>query len=256
MRKAAATLTVTTLVLGIFGAFFRWLQNINAFEAETGLLKPFHGTTIVFLIYCVVAIAAIAVLSFGWMKRYAGERDVTALRSTTPVPAVLGWVLGVGFVLAAVILLFTADFSANPMAQRLFGAAGIFGGLCFPFLPGRLDGRVNSIGRTAAAVAVLFCCCWLIFCYYVNRADPVIFSFAVEILAIASTAVAFYYIAAFHYGAGQNGRALLAVQLASFFNVTALFDSRRLAFTAMLLIAAAMTLMFEFLLVENMRDKQ
>ena len=51
MRKSALTFTVTTLVLGIFGAFFRWLQNANAFDAETGCAIPGHGTSIVFLIY-------------------------------------------------------------------------------------------------------------------------------------------------------------------------------------------------------------
>ena len=58
MRKTALTLTVSTLVLGIFGAFLRWLQTMSAFEKETGFSVPGAGTTVVFVIYSILAIAA------------------------------------------------------------------------------------------------------------------------------------------------------------------------------------------------------
>ena len=37
MRKNALTITLCVLVLGIFGAFLRWLQTRSIFEEETGL---------------------------------------------------------------------------------------------------------------------------------------------------------------------------------------------------------------------------
>ena len=46
MRKTALTLTVSTLVLGIFGAFLRWLQTMSAFDKETGFPIPGAGTTV------------------------------------------------------------------------------------------------------------------------------------------------------------------------------------------------------------------
>ena len=47
MQKTAITVTVTTLVLGVFGAFFRWLQTTGAFEAEHG--RAFLATASTFV---------------------------------------------------------------------------------------------------------------------------------------------------------------------------------------------------------------
>lgn len=254
MRKTAAAFTVTTLVLGIFGAFFRWLQNTNAFDKATGLPVPAHGTTIVFLIYCVLAVAAVTVLSFVWLRRYAFAKDITALRSATPIPIVLGWILAAGFVLAACVVLFFADFGAYPTIQRIFGAFAILGGVCFPFLIGKPDGSIRSFGRTAAAVAVLFFCFWLIYCYRINSGDPILMNYATEILAVAAAAAAMYYVASFHFGAGYGRRAVFAVQLAVFFNFSTLFDTRSTAMTVMFLCTTGILLILEFLLLENMKQ--
>lgn len=255
MRKTATTVTVATLILSVFGAFFRWLQLTNAFDPENGLPTPFHGTTIVYLVYSVLAVAIIVVLTYGWLNRYDCSRGLPALRCSTVIPRILGWVFGVCFALGSCAVLFQADYSTYPLLQRLFGAFGILGGLCFPFLPAKADGSAHSFGRLAAAVSVLFGCYWLIFCYRMNAEDPVRWSFAVEILAVAAIAVALYYIAGFHYGAGTGRRALLAVQLAVFFDVSALFDPRSTGLTVMFFCIAAMLLTTEYLIIENLREK-
>ena len=108
MQKTAITVTVTTLVLGVFGAFFRWLQTTGAFEAETGCFTPWHGTTIVFVIYCVLAVAAILALNLLWLRRFTGAEDVAALRCGTGLPAALSWIFGGAFALCACVLMFTA----------------------------------------------------------------------------------------------------------------------------------------------------
>lgn len=256
MRKSALTFTVTTLVLGIFGAFFRWLQNANAFDAETGCAIPGHGTSIVFLIYCVLAVAAVLVLTLGWFRRFDYGKDASALRDSTPLPTILCWLLGVVFAAASCVMLFGSDLSRFPAAQRLFGAGGILAGLCLPFLPAKKDGSSHSLSAVAAAAAVIFCCYWLLFCYRIHADDPVIWRFATEILAVAASAAAFYYIAAFHYQAGHGSRALLAVQLAAFFNIVCLFDKRNLALGLMFFITAVLMLLMEYLIIQNMWEKR
>ena len=254
MRKTAATVTVTTLILGIFGAFFRWLQKHNAFEKETGYPIPFHGTTIVFLIYCVLAIAFIAALCFVWLRRYSCNKDVSALRCSTHVPAVLSWIFGVGFALGAAVVLFFSDYGTYPTMQRIFGAFGIIGGLCFPFLIAKTDGHARSFGAAAASAADIFACYALVFCYRSHSMDPIIGGYAVEILAVAAAAAALYYVAAFHYGAARGSRALFAVQLGVFFCVSTLFDGHSNPVSVMFLCMTGMLLLTEFLLLENLQD--
>ena len=254
MRKTAITVAVTNLVLGIFGAFLRWLQNANAYEAETGCIIPWHGTTVVLVIYCVLAVAAILALDLLWLRRYTGDGNIAALRSASRLPAVLSWVFGVVFALCACVLMFASAYSRYPLALRLLGAFGILAGLSFPFLPGKQDGSGRALGRAAATTVTLFYCFWLVCCWRSHSANPAVWVFVMEILAVASGTVAFYYIAAFHYGAAHSGRALPAVQLAVLFHMVTLFDERDTVQGLMLLLCIGMLLLLEFLLIENLRE--
>ena len=185
MQKTAITVTVSTLVLGIFGAFFRWLQTTSALETETGCFTPWHGTTIVFVIYCILAVAALLARELLWLRRYTGDGDIAALRSASGLPAVLGWAFGGIFVLCACVLMFTSAYSRYPLAQRLLGAFGILAGLSLPFLPGKQDGSGRALGRAAATTVTLFCCFWLVCCWRTHSADPAVWRFVMEVLAVA-----------------------------------------------------------------------
>lgn len=256
MRKIAIYVTVTTLVLGVFGAFLRWLQNSGAYDAETGCITPWHGTTIVLLIYCVFVVAVILALNLLWLRHYARNDDAAALRSTSSLPTALSWVFGGAFVLASCVIMFSAAHSRYPLAHRLLGAFGILAGLSFPFLPGKQDGSSRALSRTAATTLTLFCCFWLVCCWRNHSVNPTLWVFVMEILAIASSTVAFYYIAAYHFGAGRGSRALPAVQLAVFFDLVTLFDARSTVQSLMILLFAGMLLLLETLLVENLQESR
>ena len=141
MRKTALTFTVTTLVLGVFGAFLRWLQLMNAFDKETGFPVPGAGVTTVLIVYCVLALAAFCVLTLLWLGRYDRAKTAeTALKCTTAAPLIISWALCAAFAAAACIILFTAGTSQTPLLQRLFGAFGILAALSIPFLFGKNGG--------------------------------------------------------------------------------------------------------------------
>lgn len=245
---------VTTLVLGVFGAFLRWLQNAGAYDPETGCITPWHGTTIALLLYCVFAVALLLAIDLLWLRRYVRSSDAAALRCASRLPAVLSWICAGAFVLAACILMFSAAQSRYPLAQRLLGAFGILAGLSFPFLPGKQDGSGHVLGRTAASALTLFCCFWLVCSWRSHSENPEVWVFVMEILAIAASTVAFYYIAAYHFGAGRGGRALPAVQLAAFFDLVTLFDARSTVQRLMILVFAGMLLLLETLLIGNLEE--
>ena len=256
MRKTALTLTVSTLVLGIFGAFLRWLQTMSAFEKETGFLIPGAGTTVVFLIYSFLVVVAFIIVTLVWLARFDRGTDAArALRCDTVIPRVLGWVLCAAFAAAACLLLFSAGTSRYPMMQRLLGAFGILAALSFPFLFGKKGGSGDGpVGRAAAVVITLFYCYWLVACYKTNSEDPVIWNFGVMILALAAAASAFYFVATYFFGAGHGGRALIAAQLGVYLSVTALFEEHGTALSVMLGATAAMLLIVEYLLIANMSE--
>ena len=254
MRKSAASGTIITLVLGVFGAFFRWLQNTSAFDPDTGFFLSGRPITAVLIVYYVLAAAAICIGVPMLLRQYTCPSDVRALRCSTVIPTGICWLLAVLFVLASCVMMFSADLTPYPTAQRLLGAAGILAGLCFPLLPGKRDGSAAGLARPAAAFMTLFCSYWLVYCYRVHSSDPIIWGFAIEILAVAATAVAMYYAASFHYGAAKPIRAIAAAALAAFFNLATLFDSRSTASLLMTVCMAAWMLLLEYLLLENLEE--
>lgn len=256
MRKDALTITITTLVLGIFGAFFRWLQLLNAFEADTGLAKPGAGTSTAFVVYCVAAVAVIVFLMLAWLRRYAYPEDPAgALGSASSLPTVLAGLLGAVILLTALLLIFSADQSRFPVMQRIFSALAILSGVSLPFILGKKAAGADSVGGVVSVVPVLFACFWLVFSYRVNSEDPVLWAYCVEILAIAATALAFYHIAAYFYGRAKPVQALFLVQLAAFLDVTTLSDGRVLGLSVIFAACAAFLLMTEFVMISNLREK-
>ena len=254
MRKTALTLTVSTLVLGIFGAFLRWLQTMNAFDKETGFPIPGAGTAVVFVIFSVLAAAAFCVVTLLWLGRFdRGTSADRALRCENSIPFIIGWVLCAAFVAASCILLFAAGHSRYPLGQRLFGAFGILAGISIPFLFRKKSGS-GSVGRSAAVVITLFYCFWLVFCYKLHSEDPIIWNYAPEILAVVAATVAFYFIASYFFGAGHGGRALILVQLGIYLNIATLFEERTAAWNVLLGVTAAVLLMLEYLLIANMSE--
>ena len=108
MRKIALTITVTTLVIGVFGAFFRWLQLMNAFDKETGFYISGAGITAVVVVYCVLAAIAFCLMMAMWLSRYDRAESVeTALRCGTAAPLILSWV----FCAALPAAIFSEKFS-------------------------------------------------------------------------------------------------------------------------------------------------
>lgn len=256
MRKTALTLTVSTLVLSVFGAFLHWLQTMNAFEKETGFPVPGAGTTVVFLIYSVLAIALFCVVTIYWLGRFERGTDAAvALRCETVIPQVAGWALCAVFAAASFYQLFTAAHSDYPLWQRLFGAFGIVAALSFPFLFGKKGGSgAGAAGRGAAVLITLFSCYWMVFTYKLESQEPIIWKYALEILAVAAATVAFYEIAAFFFGKGHVRRTLIAAAIGIYFCVTALFEERSTVVNAMLGVTAALLLVLEFLLIANMSE--
>ena len=256
MRKDALPLMLSTLVLGIFGAFLRWLQLMNIFDEATGLARRGAPISIVYIVYSVVAVAMMLCIVKIWLRRYDRSLDAgNALHCFTAVPSIALWVFAAAFAAAALFTMFAANDTRNPMIQRVFGAAGIIAGCCMPFLLSKRESRTeNPMARSAVIYLVLFYCLWLIYSYKVHSEDPVLWSYAPEILAVCASVGAFYYIAAYFYGRAKSDAALFTVQLAAFLNICTIFDERAFWLNVMFGVTAALMLMLEFILIANMRE--
>ena len=256
MRKDALPITACTLVLGIFGAFLRWLQTMNLYE-ESGLARRGAPISWVLLAYGVLALAFFAAVVLVWLRRSRAERaPELALRPANLFFPVAAWVLAAVFVCCALVLMFTAPSAAFPRLQRVFGAAAIFGGLSFPLLPGRRDGAApGGLDRLGGAVCTLFFCFWLIFAYKTGAdRDPVLWRCGPEILAIVANTLAIYFVAAWYFSRPSPKAAVFFLQLAAFLDIAVFFDSRSLILTVMFTVCALLCLLLEYLVLSNLRE--
>lgn len=249
MQKNTLTIPAATLVMGIFGAFLRWLQSMIIFE-ETGLVTPGETISVVYTVYSLLAAAAMVCIARIWKKRFACPTDVsTALHVCSALPTAITWGFCVICGIAALVLMFTAGSAHYPTMQRCFGAAGIVAAACFPALPIRQGEGASA--RTGAAYLPLFFCYWLVLLYRTDAENPVLWAYAPEILAVAAGTMAFYYVAAYFYGRARPAAALLFLQLSAFLNLCVAFDTMSVAHKALFLVTAGMSLLLEYLLVSN-----
>lgn len=256
MRKNALTMITVTTVTGVFGAFFRWLQNINAFEPDTGLMVPFARTAVFMAAYLIAMAGLFAVLALVFTKRFAcGKTPDAALRPSTFAPSLLCKLCGVLIAAMGVVMMLYAPMQRHPTMERIFAASSIFGGTAVALLPFRTEGSVSG-GRGMYLVPVLFSCVWLVCCYKNNAENPVIWAFLVEILAVAATVIAWYELAAYFYDRANPFAAVFFVQGAAFMDIATLADERSAPMTVMFAVHAALMLMFEFLLVKNLAPRR
>ncbi len=255
MRKDAFIMVLITSVAGIFGAFFRWLENMNAFEEDTGLMLPFAKTTVIMAACLIAAAAAFAVLAIVWARRFTGEKTPAALLTHSFLPDLLCKLCGAALILLGLVLMFAATGQRHPALERLFAAASIFCGVALMFIAVK-PGVPASANRSASLIPVLFSCVWLVCCYKNNAEDPVVWSYLVELLTVAATVMAWYELAAYHYGRGKPAAALFFVQYAAFMNITTLTDSRPALKSVMFAMQAALMLMYEFTLIENLSPRR
>lgn len=255
MRKDALTLTISTLVAGIFGAFLRWLQNLNAFEEDTGLFISGKASTWLLVIYLIIAAGLIAAVVFWWLRRYDRPSDMGAFGARTVVPNILSKALGVITALACIAIMFAANSTRLPTLQRVFAALGILAGAAMLLLFSS-PGVQAPYRRQAGIVISLFCCLWLITSYKFTAEDPVVWAFVIEILAVCAVIMAWYELAAYSYGRAKPDAALFFVMLAAVLCITTLSDSRSFAWQLLFFSQTAMLLMHEYLMIENMKDKR
>ncbi len=255
MRKDALTMVLITAVAGIFGAFLRWLENINAFEPDTGLMLPFARTTALLTAFLLAAAAAFAVLSVVWTKRFACEKTLAGLQTRTLFPDLLCKLCGVVLIVLGVVLMFAAPEQRYPSIERFFSSFCIFCGVSLMFIMAR-PGGAAYMGRGTSLIPVLFSCVWLVSCYKNNAENPVVWSYLVELLTVAATIMAWYELAAYHYSRAKPAAALFFVQAAAFMNLTTLADERPVIMSVLFAIQAALMLMYEFTLVENFTPRR
>ena len=108
----------------------------------------------------------------------------------------------------------------------------------------------------AGALPVAFCCFWLVVSYRQDAATGVVWSYAPEIIALAASLLAFYYVAGHAYGRPRPFAAIFFCEFGAFSCFVTLPDSRLIALQVMFFALAVMQLYIGLQLTANLRPAE
>ena len=219
MYNKSATYCIATVIMGAFSLLLRWLQCSAIFSDKTDLAVA--GAPVSFMMGAVLVLVPIAL----WrLSRMVGMNEA----SREPDEALVnhhfsvGALLGVAALVAALgaVLLF---FQSGSMHMKLVALLGLLAApvvMLYPMLPGW-----GGVGAAFSLLPVAFYSLWMVVIYKENVVNPVLWRFAVLILAVAAGLYALFQLSAYLFYSAKPRKALFACGLATVYGMIALADS-------------------------------
>ena len=219
MRKIAFLPPVCVLALGVVGFFFRREVLDTAFDASGLAIAGSHSAMM--LLYLTAAAAFVCILLgalIGGLRRSASEY----VKAFSPVGGLLHIIVNILIAAALIyagylIYLQAGSFSALDVLQLLFLVFLALSAIAFIVMAMGAYRRKGSgaLGVLSLAPPLLFCV-WLISYYRDNSVNPSLLSFAFMCVALAVTALAFFYASGYAFGKPHRVLYLIAALLSIF----------------------------------------
>lgn len=230
MQKEATRLTGFTAVMSALGFLLRWLQNMNIIDEETGLATP--GAPISALVTALIILMALILIGYTvYLRRYDAPLTAEeALGSGNFLYTVFGMAVAVLLAASGLMQLVQAGSMSWPTIHRFCGVGTLAGAAGMLLLiTGMKQPEKAAVRRVAWTMLVLFGGLWLVTVYKDGAADPVVWRFAVEILAVCAALIAFYYLAGFSFGEPKPMITIFFCYFAAFLCVMSAIDEHPLA---------------------------
>ena len=258
MQKDALEKTCYIGGAGAFGVFVRWLQTQIAFN-DDGLPDPS-----VFNVLVPLAILAAGIVFFRFVRNYRSRRFYLpaafnkALRNDGLVYMALRWFLGGLMVLGAVALFASSEADKNVVFCRVLAVLGLLSGASFPLIlreANEDEPRMSLVCALSVAPLLLFAF-WLVTAYKINSINGVLWAYAIEIIGICVVLLAFFRAAGFAFSSPDTWQSLFLTMFAPFLAIMCLADERYMGMQLMLLAAAGMLMLYNWILICNLKRRK
>ena len=261
MLKDSKSLEISCYVVGAgaFGVFFRWMQLMLAYNEED---LPDASAWNVLVPLFIAAGAFVFARFISKMNKeglFLSEDMFIALRNDGKIYSVCRWVIGGLMIVGSILLLATCELDLNVVFLRILAAFGILTGVAFPLLLTMVNKpHVSGNGTMTllAVLPVLMFSVWLLTCYKQNSINPVQWDYAVEILALIITLLAFLRMAGFAYGVVNTDKSRFLCMFGAMLCVMTIADKRYLGQQIMFAAAALMMVMYNWIMVENLQRRE
>lgn len=250
MRTKAVKICGIALGLGIFGAFFRWLQNIGGFEKDTGLeiLGAWQSwVMIAFLLASAVAlyftVRCVREMSI------PGEYPANIARFK-PFYTIAAGLVALLMLIGGALTALGSRGSVNMIFELILGLLAIAAAICSFLLFFRAK-TPTAKGGLFSSVLVVFACFWLIATYKDSSNDPVLWHFAIEILAISATILGLYYFAGSAYKKFKPFPTVFFCLLGAVLDIVTIADDGSVGAHLLFAAAALLLLLLTFAMLNN-----
>jgi len=258
VRIAAFFMPFFALLAGAIGFYMRRLEWSTVFDSA-GL--PERGA---FLTSALIALAVLffvfsLIFSIVVSVRYRSLRGFENAFGTDSLAYPFSFGI-IGLVwLAATVMYF--------LENRELGQAGIIMTVYFPVFSALSaisaaffavemynDPRRKSV-FALGVIPTLFLCFWLVLVYRDNASNPVLLSYAYQILAIIASALAFYFTSGFVYGKPAPGKTVFFYFMSIFFCFITVADGHNIMIRVIFASILVMNLLYASKLIRNLRRK-
>lgn len=255
MRKNALVTTCITCVFGAFGAFFRWIQLMVAFEEDTGLYESGHisGTLMILLCLVFLAIQAFRLDKMEKNGAYLPEGTKNAYLANAKYARLVYTAISVFMILASIFCLFADYDYGQDGFGRILSVFGILAGVSYYLLLRTAEIRRNPQPDCVAVVIIcVFYGLWLVFSYRTHAISPVVWSYGLEMVCLAVTLVAAYYIAGIPFMSAKPFRMMLVCQFSALLCMVTLPDERDLSQQLLMIATICMMLFISYVVDSNL----
>ena len=255
MQSEAYKLTGFTAVASALGFLLRWLQNMQILEAETGLAV--RGKPISFIVAAVIVIMAAALIAVTFVLRRcsAPAEPEKALAGKTFLFKAICIIPTILMAVSGLAILFSGGWPERQViVWRLCGITAIAAAVGLILVTEHLANEERAgTRRLGIGLMVLFAAMWLIAEYKSAASDPVVWRFAVEILAICAALMAFYYVAGYFFGEPSPRNTVFFCYMGGFLCIMSAVDEHTLAESILFCAVALILLTWGYVIVSNMR---
>lgn len=257
LQRKALKIYIFLFVMGASGLFFRWMQDLAVFDKETGLATP--GSALSYIVAALLAVTAIAyaVIVRG-LKKYKAPMELEpALKGRTVFFPLCYIAFGFLMVAGAAWMFIASMHSEYPVLFRILALLAVFSGVAVPVLLNGVKGRLDRGTKCLCSVVpVVQFCFWLIVSYKVNAANPTVWAYAIEILAISAALLGFYFLCGYAFGRARPLSAIYFCGLGGYMCFVALADSPNMGRQLMFLATAVLLFLAAAVLVENLEETE
>ena len=261
MLKDSKSLEISCYVVGAgaFGVFFRWMQLMLAYNDEE---LPDASAWNVLVPLLIAAGAFVFARFLSKMKKegmYLPEDFFSALKNETRLYAVCRWAIGIIMIIGSVLLFATCELDKNVIFLRVLSGFGVLTGISFPLILSSANKphvTGHSVITLFALLPIIFFAVWLLTCYKQNSINPVTWDYIVELLTLIVTLLAFFRMAGFAYGVADPSKSMFLCMFGGMLCIMSIADSRYLAQQIMLAASALMMIMFNWIMVANLEQRE